>query len=180
MSTQYSSVEIHLVVRKADAVELTEALAKDGIPFEQGRPHGGGVLGYDLGSLVQIAVHGGAFAALSGVLVAYLKHRKRIVHLKRSDGRIELRTDNLGTKEVNDILAGVEGKDQMWLLEQPPQRAVKAARAKTNRQSAGKSKRPTRSKATKLRAAERAAKPAKAKKKRKAARPRSKTKRAAR
>jgi hypothetical protein len=164
MSAHSSSTEIHLVVRQADAAELTEELVKNDIAFEQGRPEDRGRLGFDFDTLVQIAIHGGAFAGLSGVLIAYLKHRKRSVHIKRSDGRVEVHGENLGKKELDDILARTAGKDQMWLLEEAPQRAVKpqraAKKARSKSKARSKTNAPSRSKATK-----RATKSAKSKKK---------------
>ncbi len=167
MNAYPSSAEICLVVTQADAVELAEELTKRGIPFEQERREGESVLGYDLASLVQIVITGGAFTALSGVLVAYLKHRRRAVHIRRNDGRVDLRTENLGTEEIKDILASVDGKDQMWLLEQAQQRAVKTARAKAKRSPADESKPSTKPRTAKRKTAKRVTKPAKATKKKK-------------
>lgn len=167
MNAHPSLAEIHLVVKQADAAELTEELTERGIPFTQERPEGESVLGYDLASLVQIVITGGAFTALSGVLVAYLKHRKRAVHIRRNDGRVDLRTENLGTKEIKDILASVDGKDQMWLLEQAQQRAVKKARTRAKRPPANESKPSTKPRTAKRKTAKRVTKPAKAMKKKK-------------
>jgi hypothetical protein len=142
--------EIRMIVAEVDLNDLRQELIRFGVPFVLGEVADGGILGFDFAGVVSLAVNAGTFGALAAAISAYLKHRKRTLHIRGGKGGFSLSAENIGEEELSNHLNKIGASAEIWFVQERPQRSaqkdIKTNTASKVRKTTPKPKRTKKSK----------------------------------